>query len=158
VGPNEMMPAILIIEQDTAVGQLFVAALEGAGYTVYLALNRAEAYELLHRVEVQVLITDLNLPRGSGLELVAAVRDDFPGTKMVAISGEASEFDPVQAAPLLDTVEVLPNPVSVSHLLDTVQRVLACPGGKAEATLPSSPETGVPSPTQHTGADPPRNR
>jgi hypothetical protein len=78
---------------------------------------------LLHRGEVQVLITDLNLP-----SLVAAARDRFPGTKIVAISGEASEFDPVQAAPLLDTVEVLPNPVSVSHLLDTVQRVLTCPG------------------------------
>jgi YesN/AraC family two-component response regulator len=80
---------------------------------------------LLHRVAVEMVITDLNLPSGAGLEIVAAVRDHFPATKIVGISGEASEFDPVQAAPLLDSVEVLRNPIGISHLLGTVQRILA---------------------------------
>ena len=50
----------------------------------------------------------------------------FPTTKVVIVSSEASEYDPLQASPLLDEIEVLPKPVGVSHLLGTVHRVLAC--------------------------------
>jgi DNA-binding NtrC family response regulator len=121
------MPSILVIEQNPALGQLFETALRGAGYTVYLATGPEAAHELLHRVAVEMVITDLNLPSGAGLEIVTEVRDQFPGTKIVGISGEAIEFDPMQAAPLLDSVEVLRNPIGINHLLGTVQRVLGYP-------------------------------
>jgi hypothetical protein len=45
---------------------------------------------------------------------------DFPNTKIIGISGAATEFDPVQAGPLLQTVDVLPNPLDESRLLATV--------------------------------------
>ena len=122
------MPSILIIEYDSAVGQLFETALRTAGYDVYLAGSAAEAYETLRRTSVEMVITDINMPSGAGLQIISVVRQDFPATKIVGISREASEFDPVQAAPLLDGVEMLPNPIGVNHLLGTVQRVLAGPG------------------------------
>ena len=47
-------------------------------------------------------------------------------SSVVVVSAEASEYDPLQTGPLLKAVEVLPKPVEVSHLLETVTRVLGC--------------------------------
>lgn len=118
------MDSILVIEPDGAVGRLFETALRTAGYHVYVATNAEEGYEVLRRTAVRMVITDLNMPSSSGLEVIAVVRDQFPDTKIVGIAGEASEYDPVRAAPLLDTVEVLANPIGVNRLMETVQRVL----------------------------------
>jgi hypothetical protein len=52
---------------------------------------------------------------------------DFPNTKIIGISGAATEFDPVQAGPLLQTVDVLPNPLDESRLLATVEQALNVP-------------------------------
>jgi two-component system, response regulator YesN len=121
------MPSILVIEPEAAVGRLFETALRGAGYTVYLASTASEGLEYLRRLPLEVVIADLNMPSGAGLDIVSIVRHDFPATKLVGISREAMEFDPAQAAPLLDSVELLRNPIGVTHLLGTVQRVLGCP-------------------------------
>jgi DNA-binding NtrC family response regulator len=118
------MPSILVIENDAAVGQLFETALRTAGYDMHLAGSAAEGYEILRRISVEMVITDINMPSGAGLEIISMVRHDFPDTKIVGISREASEFDPVQAAPLLNTVEMLSNPFRVDQLLDIVHRVL----------------------------------
>ena len=121
------MPPILIIEPDIAIGRLFETALRGAGYTVFLAHSAVEGYKILSRLAFAMVITDLNMPSGVGPEIVSVVRHNFPETKIIGISREASEFDPAQAAPVLDSVEVLRNPIGVSHLLGTVERLLNAP-------------------------------
>ena len=80
---------------------------------------------------IEMVITNLNMPQGTGLqgtglEVISVLRHDFPATKVVVVSAEASEYDPLQTGPLLKAVEVLPKPVEVSHLLETVTRVLGC--------------------------------
>lgn len=75
---------------------------------------------------IEIVITDLNMPEGTGVEVVSVLRRDFPATKVVIVSSEASEYDPLQVSPLLDAMVVLPKPVGVGHLLGTVHRVLAC--------------------------------
>jgi DNA-binding response OmpR family regulator len=121
------MITILIVEHDEPVGRLIEATLESAGYTVYRAYTPADVYDVLRARRVAMVIAELNMPDGAGLDVIAMLRHDFPGTKIVGISGTASEFDPVQAAPLLESVEVLPNPIGITHLVGTVQRVLNSP-------------------------------
>jgi two-component system, NtrC family, nitrogen regulation response regulator GlnG len=118
------MESILVIEPDSAVRGLFETALRTAGYQVYGATNADEGYAVLRRTAVTMVITDLNMPSSSGLEVITMVRDQFPDTKIVGIASEASEYDPIRAAPLLDTVEVLSNPIGINRLMETVQRVL----------------------------------
>ncbi len=118
------MLSILVIEPDGAVRRLFETALETAGYHVYGATNAEEGYEVLRRTAVKIVITDLNMPSSSGLDVITVVRDQFPDTKIVGIASEASEYDPIRAASLLDMVEVLSNPIGVHRLMETVQRVL----------------------------------
>jgi DNA-binding NtrC family response regulator len=121
------MRSILVIEPDIAVGRLFETALRGAGYTVYLASSAPEGLGFLRSMPIEMVITHLNMPRGTGLDMVSIVQHEFPATKLLGISTEATEFDPAQAAPLLESVELLRNPIGVTHLLGTVQRVLGAP-------------------------------
>ena len=121
------MTSILVVETNTEVRRLFEAALQGAGYRVHLAASAAEGYDVLRQSSVAMVIADLNLPEGTGLEMVTVVRQQFPGTKVLGMSTEASEYDVVEAAPLLNTVEILPNPLGVGDLLGTVERLLDRP-------------------------------
>ena len=120
------MASILVIDDDLAVRGLFEQVLQSDGHTVYLAATAAAAYDVLRCSPVEIVITDLNIPEGKGLEVISVLRHDFPDTKVVIVSSEASESDPLQASPLLNEIEVLPKPVGVGHLLGTVHRVLAC--------------------------------
>ena len=83
-----------------------------------------EGIDRLRESIIDVVITNLNMPQGTGLEVISLLRHNFPATKVVVVSAEASEYDPLETGPLLNAAEVLPKPVGVSHLLGTVNRVL----------------------------------
>lgn len=121
---KQIMATILVIDDDAAVRGLFQTVLQSAGHTVSLAANVAEGIDRLRESIIDVVITNLNMPQGTGLEVISLLRHNFPATKVVVVSAEASEYDPLETGPLLNAAEVLPKPVGVSHLLGTVNRVL----------------------------------
>ncbi len=123
---SHIMATILVIEDDTAVRGLFQAVLQSAGHTVLLAATAVEAGEVLRGSAIEMVIMDLDLPQGSGLEVISLLLHDFPRTKVLAVAGETNAYDPLHVGSCLDAVEVLPKPLGVSHLLGTVHRVLAC--------------------------------
>ena len=120
------MANILVIDEDAAVRGLFQTVLQSAGHAVSLAASAAEGWDVLRRSAIEMVITDLNMPQGTGLEVISVLRHDFPTMKVLVVSGEAGECDPLQDSSCLDAVEVLSKPVGVSHLLGTVSRVLGC--------------------------------
>lgn len=61
--------------------------LERAGYEVELAQNGARALELQRSRPADVLITDIFMPEQDGLETIERFRREFPGVKIVAMSG-----------------------------------------------------------------------
>ena len=121
---KQIMATILVIDDDAAVRGLFQTVLQSAEHTVSLAANVAEGIDRLRESIIDVVITNLNMPQGTGLEVISLLRHNFPATKVVVVSAEASEYDPLETGPLLNAAEVLPKPVGVSHLLGTVNRVL----------------------------------
>jgi two-component system, chemotaxis family, chemotaxis protein CheY len=122
------MATILVIDNDAAVRGLFQTVLQSVGHAVSVAANAAEGLDVLRGSAIEMVITDLNMPEGTGLDVISKVRQDFPTTKVLVVSDEASDDDPLQTSSSLDAVEVLPKPVGVSHLLGTVNRVLGCNG------------------------------
>lgn len=121
------MANILVIDQDAAVRGLFQTALESAGHAVALAANADEGYEVLRSSRIEMAIVDINMSNGTGLEVLSVVQHDFLATRVLVISGEAIEYDPLQAGSLLRGVEILLKPLGVSQLLETVSRVLGSP-------------------------------
>lgn len=88
----ESATVILVAEDDVVVRNLINTVLTRSGYTVLLACDGVEAIQLSrrHTGQIDLLLSDITMPRLSGLELVKRIREDRPGLKALLISGRTS--------------------------------------------------------------------
>jgi DNA-binding NarL/FixJ family response regulator len=84
------MPSLLIVEDDTPFRTNLSLWLGRAGYTVADAEDLGPALTLLRSQPFDVVVTDLCLPGGSGLDLLAAVEAERPGVQVVFLTGQGS--------------------------------------------------------------------
>jgi DNA-binding response OmpR family regulator len=84
---------ILVVEDNSDILRYLILLLEQAGHRVRPAANLAEALEAAGSGPIDVLLSDIGLPDGSGLELLQTLRNDRPGLPAVAFSGFGSDDD-----------------------------------------------------------------
>ena len=78
---------VLVVDDDEAVRETLAQGLAREGYTVHAAGSVGDAVALLGREPVDLVVTDLVLPGGSGLEVARAVKRSHPGTPVVLVTG-----------------------------------------------------------------------
>lgn len=78
---------VLIVDDAAAIRTVLRRVLESAGYDVRDAADVDGALELLRRGPVDVVLTDVQMPGRSGVELAQLVIRDYPGIKVIAMSG-----------------------------------------------------------------------
>jgi CheY-like chemotaxis protein len=112
--------AILLVEDEPAVRQLFAQALLRAGYRVYEARNGQEAMKVFdqHGDAIDLLLTDLRMPYMGGVELAQHLRARRKTLKLICVSGY-----PGGAESEL-TGDFLAKPFSRESLLSKVREVL----------------------------------
>lgn len=90
---------VLLIDDSPTVRVLFKDLLESIGATVVLAENAEEGMELCRSENPDCILLDYQLPRMSGLELLARLRGDeaYPSIPVVMLSGEGDEAVAVEA-------------------------------------------------------------
>jgi len=93
---------VLIVEDDVSVRTTLTMLLEASGYEVSTAVNAVEALELLKKGLPAVLVSDLTMPGMSGLQLLSAVREQFPKLPLVAMSGSYETRDDVAGGMIAD--------------------------------------------------------
>ena len=129
--PEEAEPAatILLVEDEEAVRRFSVRALENAGYRVVSAEHGEAALEVLQQQPggVDLLITDVVMPRMDGVELIKAVRRLYPGMKAIMISGYAEDVFRKNLDREMDATFV-PKPFSLKDLLEAVEDKLGTDG------------------------------
>jgi CheY-like chemotaxis protein len=86
-------PNILIVEDDDHIRALLCNILERSGYAVRRAPDGLVALEELRSEVPDILLSDLFMPRMSGFELLPLVRQQFPLTRVVAMSSAFSGSD-----------------------------------------------------------------
>jgi two-component system, chemotaxis family, sensor kinase CheA len=67
---------VLVVDDSVMTRTLARTILEAAGYSVVVASDGAHALELLNQAEVDAIVSDVEMPRMTGLELTAALRQD----------------------------------------------------------------------------------
>ncbi len=78
---------ILVVDDSAAILRVLRRVLESAGYEVIDASSVDAALECLKHRSVDLVLTDLQMPGRSGVELARRVVRDFPGIKVIAMSG-----------------------------------------------------------------------
>ena len=114
---------ILIVEDNHNVRNVLHRALEGKGFSVFPAADGGEALRLCqqHDGTIDLVVTDIVLPRSNGLELSERIRATRPETKFLFITGFGDQFPEMRE--LIGT-NVLEKPFRPSDLLRKVEDTL----------------------------------
>ena len=81
------MNDILIIDDEEDIREALRRVLERAGYRVRAAEDGADGLIKMQQRAADTIITDIIMPRLNGVETIAAMRERFPGARIIAISG-----------------------------------------------------------------------
>ena len=115
--------SILITDDDPAVRETFRDIFEPAGYRTLLAESGEEAIDIVRDNDVHLALMDMNLPRLSGLETMAIVRQMKGGFPMILVSAEHDDHL-LRKALSAQAFCVLAKPVSRNLVIYVVTRAL----------------------------------
>jgi DNA-binding NtrC family response regulator len=88
--PDKRPYTILIVDDEPLIRKSLYEILKIAGFEAYTAMNGEEAVDLLASRPFDIVITDMKLPKMSGLELLNAVKKTCPQTEVILITGYGS--------------------------------------------------------------------
>jgi len=114
---------ILIVDDAATTLEVLQRILTAAGYQVFTAPSVAGALEILENTALELVITDLKMPKVSGLDLVRHVRENFKDTEVMMITGYPSIEGAVNAIKT-GAEDFLAKPFTDEELLAVVGRAL----------------------------------
>ena len=91
------MNKILLIDDEPTIRMLLSRILELEGYEVLKAKDRATALYILNKQEVQVVLCDVFLPDGNGVDMVQELQPLAPNAKIILLTAHGNIPDGVQA-------------------------------------------------------------
>ena len=112
---------VLVVEDEDVVRGLVRQVLQGAGFEVLVARDGEEAFALAAEHRVDVLLSDLMLPKLGGQEVAERLRESHPELKVVFMSGYAERGTDGHMPP---GTAFLQKPFTFSELTERVQEVL----------------------------------
>jgi DNA-binding NtrC family response regulator len=124
---------ILVVDDDAHDAEALRSLLQEDRYAVDVCSSSEEALAAFHRETFAVVLADVQLPGGSGVDLVRALRAAAPATAVIVLTGHASVSTAV-AALKLGAVDYLKKPVLPQQLRKLVAQLLA----ERPAVLPNS--------------------
>ncbi len=117
-----MKKRILFVEDNPLLLQMYQAMLEGdSQWDVSTAEGGYQALELMKSSPFDVVVSDMRMPRMSGLELMTEVRQDFPRSSRIVVSGLNDQEEVARS--LDSTHQFLAKPFDVKALRSTLNRI-----------------------------------
>jgi len=113
------MYRVLIIDDEKSIRTTLSAFLQAEGYRVDVAEDVRQAKTLLDKKEFDVVVTDIILPRISGIELLQQVHKMFPDILVIIMTGEPTVDTAVEAV-RAGAFDYLTKPISKPAILHAV--------------------------------------
>ncbi|GKS56985.1 Fis family transcriptional regulator [Nitrospira sp.] len=118
---DEHAKRILIVDDQESNRRLLADVLAEARYSVHMASDGYEAFVHMRRTRYDAIVTDWEMPRVNGQELVTLVRFLWPYTPIIVVSGQAR---PSSYGEHRGTVAWLRKPFAVHDLLDLLDHAI----------------------------------
>lgn len=130
------MAVILLLDDDEMLRGLLAEILQEEGHTVIQSENGFAAFNIANMGPVDLMITDLYMPRVDGLEAILNARKDCPDVPIIAMSagGTYVKTDFLTETKKFGVREVLHKPFHPKAFREAVRKVLG------ESTAPVRPQ------------------
>ena len=123
---TERSTTVLLVEDDDTVREAVSMILDRAGYAVTVAANGVFAAGIIENWRPDLVITDIFMPDGDGIEILNLVKRRWPGAPVIAISGGSPmhRLDYLGIASDLGAAATVNKPFIAENFLATVASVL----------------------------------
>ena len=120
------MAYILVIDDDEQIRDMICDILKDAGHHVMSSTNGRMGLEVLRQRPADLIITDMFMPEKDGTEFIMDIIEEFPKTKIIAISGGGNikGIDFLELASNLGAVRTFEKPFSLDEFQAAVEEVL----------------------------------
>ena len=134
---------VLVVDEDRDLRRLYAETLAGPGCDVDVVEDGATGWEALQAKPYNLLITEHDLPKLTGVELVRKLRAAHMDLPVVMAAGRMPT-DELAQNPSLQLAATLAKPFAVDALLDTVRTILRATESPVEQTAPLANGQGSP--------------
>ena len=116
------MATVLIIDDDQTTRALIGMAVEELGHVPTYAQDGDEGVEMIKSHSYDVVFMDLAMPHKNGVVAIKEILEEFPGTKIIAISGADTEM--LGRAVEHGALGTMEKPVTPKQVQDIVEKLL----------------------------------
>ncbi len=116
-------PRVLIVDDEADIRELLEITLGRMQLTTFAAADLAEARGILSREPIQFCLTDMNLPDGSGIDLVRFIQQEYPQLPVAMLTAYGSMDTAIEALKA-GAFDFVSKPVELQRLRDLVQTAL----------------------------------
>ncbi|MCK4893844.1 MAG: response regulator [Calditrichia bacterium] len=120
---KEKQKTVLIIEDDIDYGEMIQYALKHLNYKVYLSYSATGGLDIVRQKKLDIILSDLNMPGMSGLELSQQIMKMYLDIPIVLITG-LNDLSLVKKALEIGVSDYLVKPVSIGELPVVIERNL----------------------------------
>jgi putative nucleotidyltransferase with HDIG domain len=118
------MSAILVVDDEKSIRHTFEIFLSKEGFDVYSAQNVAQALELINSRPFDLVISDIIMPKGTGIDLLQKVKEIDPDIPLVIMTGEPT-VETASTSVKYNAFEYITKPIDKATLLGCVKRALS---------------------------------
>lgn len=134
---------VLVVDDDAAIRTVVREALRRAGHVVETAASVADQRRLFASFDPQVLVTDVMLPDGNGLDVIPEMLAKDPGLPVIVLSAQ-NTFTTALRATEQGAFDYLPKPFDLGELTRAVSDALAARAASSAAAATSEATEDLP--------------
>ncbi|MFN3475048.1 MAG: sigma-54-dependent transcriptional regulator, partial [Blastomonas sp.] len=138
-----MGKSVLLVEDDRAISQVIMAALEAEGCAVDHCTSIARRNALIAHKRYAVILTDVMLEDGDGIATLDAVLERHPDTPVIVLSAQ-NTLDTAVRASEAGAYEYFPKPFDLDELIRAVLQAVARSGDTAGSPDADPADSGLP--------------
>ncbi|HCG04212.1 MAG TPA: sigma-54-dependent Fis family transcriptional regulator, partial [Desulfovibrio sp.] len=112
---------VLAVDDEPSIGKLLEKELSTPTRAVHVATSARQARERLRRASYEVVVLDIRLPDADGIEFMVELRQRYPETEVILITGHGNIDNAVEAMKL-GAYDYITKPFNLTELEVVVER------------------------------------
>jgi adenylate cyclase len=118
---NATSYTILVVDDESLITNTLSRVLRASGYRVVATQNPLEAIAILSKQHIDILLSDVEMPGISGIELVKLASKEFPGVLRILLTGHVTTENMLRAINEGQVFRYLPKPFDNKQILETMK-------------------------------------